>query len=141
MLGKIEIDVKMKKSIMEDLAELQSLLSSGVDLRKILRRIPNIQMKIRTLPEYYETPENRFSSFLIWSLIGETFSHLEDKTENWYEENKKTIDQIQNVSAEYFKDLKVAIDEDSFEKIITSCMVFFSKTNKLALECTVDTKQ
>ena len=124
---------------MEDLIKLYTLLDSDTDMRKIFPKVPDIQIKIRSMPEYNNTPTNRFASYIIWSMIGEVFGNLQDKTDKWHEKNQENVEKLKKASATYFKEIKIAFEEDSFEKIVASSIILFSEVNIINKDCSIDT--
>jgi predicted component of viral defense system (DUF524 family) len=62
-----------------------------VDLRK----------KMQVIPDFKDTPENRFATYIVWDTIGRTVAIFREGDKEWRETNEEPLTDIRVALTDY----------------------------------------
>ena len=104
--------------------DVVSLIQEEKDIRMISAMLPKVSNKFRAVAEMTDTPDNRFTSFLLHLVNQLVATYFEGESKDWYELNKEAISECTAQLKNYLTGLRDALTSKSFEKTIDVIKMF-----------------
>ncbi|MCK4730939.1 MAG: hypothetical protein KAT65_00645 [Methanophagales archaeon] len=134
---KLIVHETIVKPIAKDIEEVVNIFSEKKDIRLVLRLVINAGNKIKSIPEFEETPENRFATFIVWNIIGQTGSIFQNKTKEWYKVNENTIKEIGEALMNYLRQIRDSLENESYEDMMEASKGYFVTFVKITDKLTI----
>ena len=102
------------------------------DFRRAYVRLAELRGLLRSVSEFGETPENRFASWIFWEIFPLIpWGGLHEKTEQWFVANKEALAELRTLTSLFLKDIKRALEDDSYEHFMDASKDFMFKGFKI----------
>lgn len=123
---KLIVHETIVKPIAKDIEEAIKSFSEKKDIRLVLRLVISAGNKIKNIPEFEETPENRFATFIVWNIIGQTGAIFQNKRKEWYKVNENTIKELGDALMNYLRQIKDSLENESYEDMMGVSKEYFA---------------
>jgi hypothetical protein len=126
---KLVIGEAILRPIVQSIDDTLSSLEKPDEQEKSFRSLSETANKIKNFSDFEETPENKFVSFLGWSMISIAQMNLKktpEKSDQSTPISKKENDMIKESLAEYLINIKQGFQEKSYQKIVEASKNFFN---------------
>ena len=134
---KLVVHENLVKPIAEGIEEAIRDFNEKKDLRLVLHLIGDVRNKIKIIPEFEDTPENRFATFVVWNVIGQTELLFRGKTKEWYETNEKNMEKLGVALIDYLNKIKESLEKGSYEDILRLSKEYFFTLVKISDKLTI----
>ena len=134
---KIIVHENLVKPIAKDIEEARRRFNEKKDLRLVLHLVADVRNKIKIIPEFEDTPENRFATFVVWGVIAQTEVIFREKTKEWYETNEKSIKELGVALMDYLYKIKEALENGSYEDMLRVSKEYFFTYLKITDNLTI----
>ena len=128
---KLVIGDAILRTIVQSIDDTLSSLEKPDEQEKSIRSLSEAGNKIRNFSDFEDTPENRFVSFLGWSMISLAQLNLKTPEKSDQTTSKKENDMLKAALAEYLINIKQGLQERSYQKIVEASKNFFNILSKL----------
>ena len=122
---KLDIPKNLIEPVSKDIEEAVKVLQDGGDIGVGLRRVGDLRAKLQAIPNFKDTPENRFATFIVWDIIGKTLTVLRAGNEEWRETNEKPLTEIRVALTDYLIKLNDYFEKGSYTDIIRASKDYF----------------
>ena len=134
---KLVVHENLVEPIAKDIEEARRSFNEKKDLRLVLHLVGGVQNKIKNIPEFEDTPENRFATFVVWNIIGQTGGLFQGKTKEWYETNEKNLEKLGVALMDYLNKIKESLEKGSYEDILRLSKEYFFTLIKISEKLTI----
>lgn len=100
-------------------------LNRKEDIRLVIAHFGQISVLVRVYSEMSGEPETRFTSFVISSLYSQFANIFRDKSDEWYELNRRAIEGIFPSFKTYLESLSSALLAGDYEGTLEASKIFF----------------
>jgi hypothetical protein len=123
---KLIVHETIVKPIAKDIEEAIKSFSEKKDIRLVLRLVIIAGNKIKSIPDFEETPENRFATFIVWTIIGQTGAIFQNKRKEWYKVNENPIKELGDALMNYLRQIKDSLENESYEDMMEVSKEYFA---------------
>ena len=134
---KLVVHENLVKPIAKDIEEAIRGFNEKKDLRLVLHLVMGVKNKIKNIPEFEDTPENRFATFVAWDVIGQTLLLFKGKTKEWYEINEKNTGELGVALMDYLHKIKESLENGSYEDMLRVSKEYFFTFVKISDKLTI----
>lgn len=123
---KLIIGESILKPIIKSIDDALSSLEKQDDIEKSFRNLAETSNKIKNFSDFEDTPENRFVSFLGWSMISLAQMSFKVKSEKSEQLNKEENDKIKAALSDYLINIRQGFQDKSYQKVVESSKNIFN---------------
>ena len=121
----IGIKKEIAQSVVSKIDEALGALAKSPDPRQSYSQIATLHKVVRYLPEFQDSPEIRFTTFIFWSVIGaSTWSDLDEAGDRWMATNKDEMAELHGNMVEYLRKVRQAFDSDDGSVLLEASKSF-----------------
>ena len=139
---KIDIPKNILQPLSENLEEAVEHLKDEKTVPLGIRDLGAVRDLLKSIPDFIDTPENRYGTYVVWDLLGNTLEVFKaaGKDKEWREENKENIEEIKTDLIDYLSKINVYFSKGAYGDILMATKMNFYTLNTVAKKLTVYTK-
>ena len=122
---KLDIPKNLIEPVSKDIEEAVKDLQDEGDIEVGLRRVGDLRGKMQAIPNFKDTPENRFATFIVWDTIGKTLAVFRAGNKEWRETNEKPLTEIRVALTDYLIKLNDYFKKGSYTDVIRASKDYF----------------
>ena len=122
---KLDIPKDLIEPVSKDIEEAVKDLQDEGDIEVGLRRVGDLRGKMQAIPNFKDTPENRFATFIVWDTIGKTLAVFRAGNKEWRETNEKPLTEIRVALTDYLIKLNDYFKRGSYTDVIRASKDYF----------------
>ena len=122
---KLDIPKNLIEPVSKDIEEAVKDLQDEGDIEVGLRRVGDLRGKMQAIPNFKDTPENRFATFIVWDTIGKTLAVFRAGNKEWRETNEKPLTEIRVALTDYLIRLNDYFKRGSYTDVIRASKDYF----------------
>jgi hypothetical protein len=130
---KLAIGDALLNPIIQSIDETLSSLDKQVDMRKSLRSLAEVSSKVRVFPDFEDSAENRFASFLVWAMLAQAEAVIKNQDDESFKSNIEDYEKYKAALKDYLINIKQGLKDKSYQRVIEATKIYFNDVNKISL--------
>lgn len=127
---KLDIPKNLIEPVSKDIEEAVKDLQDEGDMELGLRRVDDLRKKMQVIPEFKDTPENRFATYIVWDAIGRTVAIFRAGDKEWRETNEEPLTDIRVALTDYLIRLNDYFKKGSYTEVVRASKDYLFKVMK-----------
>jgi len=114
----LEITEQALDKIDDTVNKTISLIDKDEDIRRIVKQSEGVSTILRAVADINDTPENRFVSIVVSTVISWTGAVYEGNREEWYRLNRDEIREFKPILGKYIGSLREALKSNNYVSVM-----------------------
>ena len=127
---KLDIPKNLIVPVSKDIEEAVKDLQDEGDIEVGLRRVGDLRKKMQAIPDFKDTPENRFATYIVWDTIGKTVAVFRAGDKEWRETNEEPLTEIRVALTDYLIRLNDYFKKGSYTEVVRASKDYLFKVIK-----------
>ena len=127
---KLDIPKDLIEPVSKDIEEAVKNLQDEGDIDVGLRRVDDLRNKMKAIPDFKDTPENRFATYIVWDTIGKTVAVFRAGDKEWREKNEEPLADTRVALTDYLIRLNEYFKKGSYTEVVSASKDYLFKVIK-----------